>query len=281
MGEGDETFRVVACSSCGFSFLSNPPADTLSRYSASYFAQPVASRLLKRLAQNILLHEARRLSRLVPGASRILEIGPGHGQFLDALVRVHPHAELWGFDISREARLEGKADSRVGIRFAPSLGEAGFHRGQFDLIVMRHVLEDVPNLRSFLGELQEVGSDSCALYAKVPNRASLAARAFGRYWYGYDFPRHNFYFTPRHLTRLLNEVGFEVGRARHESDAVDWAGSLRFLSSALLSPRGAGGSHLARVLFLAARVGFLPLGLATRLTRSSSRIWVVARNAAG
>jgi hypothetical protein len=189
---------------------------------------------------------------------------------------MYPTARLSGFDISSEARLEGRLDSRIHLRFAPSLRAAGFQSGQFDLIVMRHVLEHVPDLWSFLVDIRDLGSDSCVLYVRVPNRASLAARVFGRYWYGLDFPRHLYYFTPRHLGHILRGSGFEGVAWRHEIDAIDWAGSLRFLITGVLgAPIGRSG--LASALLLAARIGFLPVGMASHLLRRSSRIWTLAR----
>ena len=278
LGDSSETFRAVTCMACGFSFLEHRPDDLSRYYPDRYFGATAlgSARGLSWMARWLVQHEASALERLVPAAKNILEIGPGNGGFLNALAEAFPRAQLRGFDISQGAMLEKKLQPRIAVRYAPELSEAGFAPGQFDLIVMRHVLEHVPGVRAFLGQLRLLGADACALYVKVPNLSSLAARVFGRYWYGLDFPRHLSYFTPQHLIRLLEEGGFRPEQVNHDNDAIDWAGSLRFLLAGAFGIPFLGGKPVLG-LFLGVRIGLLPLGTLARLLRRSSRIWVLAR----
>ncbi len=278
LGEDATTFGAVKCAVCGFSFIERIPDDLPRRYSRGYFAAPQAMPpWTARIANILTTREARRLASRVPTASSILEIGPGHGYFLSRLALAYPTARVWGFDITSEARLDAALDSRISLRYARSLPDAAFEEKQFDLIVMRHVLEHVPDLRVFLAEVRRIGSPACTVYVKVPNRASWAARAFGSYWYGLDFPRHLSYFRPEDLSRLLNDGGFTVTVSGHETDAVDWIGSIRFwLTGHGLS---CGTSRLPSLILLAVRAALLPLAALARLCRASSRIWVLARRA--
>jgi len=278
VGKDNATFRAVRCPVCGFAFLECHPKDLSTYYSRRYFlAGQAAMPAAVHVSRFLLAREAHRVAKDVPSASRILEIGPGHGYFLNALAAAYPQARLWGFDITQEARLERTLSPRISVRYARDLREAEFDEKQFDLIVMRHALEHVPHLRAFLEEVGRVGAECSTLYVKVPNRASWAARVFGPYWNGMDFPRHLYYFTPKELGRLLSDVDFRRLRVGHEGDAIDWVGSTRFWLTAHGITCTGRWKRLSEMLFLGIRVGLLPLGLAARARRASSRIWILAQ----
>ena len=277
LGNRDERFRALRCAACGFAFLESPPRDLARYYPASYFSAIVeSSPYLGWIRKAIANREARRLHRLVPGASSVLEIGPGRGDFLLALREACPGTAIRGFDITAEAGLASVVASDIAVSYAATLEGAQFGDGDFDLVVMRHVLEHVPHLAGFLREIRRVCKPAGVLYIKVPNRSSWAAGFFGRYWNGLDFPRHLRYFSTSDLTTVLERSGFRVLRAGHETDAIDWVGSLRFLAADRLQIPVRGGPAWALV-FLGIRVLLLPLALLAQLRRRSSRIWMLAR----
>jgi len=277
LGNRKERFRTIQCTSCGFEFLESPPEDLPRYYPAKYFssvgeAPPGLGWMRKAIAGR----EARRLHHLVPQAESVLEVGPGQGGFLLALRDAYPGAVIRGFDVTTEAGLDRLIAPDISVSYAASLIGARFGDGDFDLIVMRHVLEHVPDLALFLREIRRVCSVDGTLYVKVPNRSSWAARLFGRYWSGLDFPRHLRYFAVSDLTTALERAGFQVVRADHETDAIDWVGSLRFICADRLRIPFRGGRAWA-VIFLGIRVLLLPASLLARLLKRSSRIWVLAR----
>ena len=281
LGNRDERFRAVRCTSCGFAFLESPPDDPSCYYPARYFssvgeANPGLGWMMKALADR----EARWLHRRVPVAASILEVGPGMGTFLLALRGAYRGSRIRGFDVTTEAGLAKLVAPDIRVTCATSLGAAGFGDGEFDLVVMRHVLEHVPDLAGFLREIRRVSRPGGTLYVKVPNRASWAARLFGRYWYGLDFPRHLRYLSVADLASVLGGAGLRLTRAGHEMDAVDWVGSLRFLCADRLGiPVRAGPAF--GLAFLGLRILLLPLALLARAVRRSSRVWVLARKEGG
>jgi SAM-dependent methyltransferase len=281
LGSQEAWFHALQCANCGFQFLDSPPEDLTRYYPARYFSMvgetPPGLAWIKKALDR---HEARGLCRLVPRARSVLEIGPGHGAFLLALRDAYPGAVIRGFDVTTEAGLERRIAPDISVSYAAGLEHAGFADGEFDLIVMRHVLEHVPDLARFLWEIRRVCGAQGALYVKVPNRSSWPARLFGRYWNGLDFPRHLRYFRVSDLAVALRGAGFEVSRAGHEADAVDWVGSLRFLCADRLKIP-VRGSQAWALLFLGIRVLGLPVSLLTRLCSRSSRVWVLARKEGG
>jgi SAM-dependent methyltransferase len=89
-------------------------------------------------------------------SSRILEIGCGKGAFLDQL-RQDGH-DAWGVDPA----YEGEAPYIVKAPFEPGLGIRG------DAIVMRHVLEHIPQPLAFLDSVRQANGDQGTIYIEVP-----------------------------------------------------------------------------------------------------------------
>lgn len=276
LGNREERFRALRCVSCGYAFLESPPPDLSPYYPARYFSSVgEASPGLGWMRAALAGREASWLRRRAPGATSILEVGPGTGTFLLALRDAYRGSRIQGFDVTAEAGLAKLIAPDIRVAYATSLGAAGFGDGEFDLVVMRHVLEHVPDLAAFLRELRRVTRPGGMLYVKVPNRSSWAARLFGRYWVGLDFPRHLRYLCVPDLASMLGKAGFRLVRAGHEMDSVDWVGSLRFLCADRLGlPVRAG--PVAGLGFLGVRILLLPLALLARAARRSSRVWVLA-----
>jgi SAM-dependent methyltransferase len=277
VGETDTLFRAVQCTNCGLVFLDRRGSAARPAYPSSYFLAGTCSLPgMEKAADLTLSREARKLSRIVPHARNILEVGPGRGQFLAALARAFPNAQIKGFDVGEAAGVIPSAE-RVRLCYGDDLSTAAFSDGQFDLIVMRHVLEHVPAVRGFLCEVSRISADGCVLYLKVPNIESYAAQIFGRHWYGFDFPRHLYYFSPENLKRILDGGSFRNVAIGHENDAIDWAGSIRFLLADWGIGRRGMASTLVRLALLGLRALLYPLGAVAAAGHASSRIWMVAR----
>jgi len=277
LGSREERFRALRCASCGFAFLESPPGDLSRYYPARYFSSVgEAPPGLKWMKKAVADREARWLHRRVPDAVSILEVGPGMGTFLLALRDAFGGSHIQGFDVTAEAGLAKLIAPDIRVTYATTLGAAGFEEGEFDLVVLRHVLEHVPDLAGFLREIRRVSRPDSTLYVKVPNRSSWAAQLFGRYWNGLDFPRHLRYLSVPDLASVLGKAGFRPIRTGHETDAIDWMGSLRLLCADRLGiPMRAG--PVFGLGFLGVRILLLPLALLTRTFRRSSRVWVLAR----
>jgi len=87
---------------------------------------------------------------------RILEIGCGKGAFLDQL-RQSGH-DAWGIDPA----YEGDAPYIIKAEFEPGLGIRG------EAIVMRHVLEHIPQPLTFLETVRQANDSQGMIYIEVP-----------------------------------------------------------------------------------------------------------------
>ncbi len=134
---------------------------------------------------------------------RALDIGCATGDFSVELKR---HAstvklDLYGIEMSEKA-----------VRFAQEENQLYAKQGElltvdfgveFDLITMWHVLEHVLRLNETLEKLHRVLKPNGLLVVAMPNPDSWDARHYGKFWNGYDAPRHLYHFTPKVFANLL------------------------------------------------------------------------------
>lgn len=139
--------------------------------------------------------------------ARILEIGPGLGETADLLVRVLGYTQYSAVDISSDiVRLHALRPELNIQQVEDPAAHLDTSAGQYDLIIMLHVLEHVPRhlvvplLRSAHLALRERGE----ILVEVPNVANMfigTSYAFG------DFT-HETAFTSTSLREVLGSAGF-------------------------------------------------------------------------
>lgn len=105
----------------------------------------------------------------------------------------------------------------VHIRLAEHLAEAAYPESHFQLVVLWHVLEHLPDLRGALTEIHRVLTPGGRLVVAVPNFSSLQAEWSGADWFHLDPPRHLFHIPAVALRQLLESCGFEVRSEHHFS----------------------------------------------------------------
>ncbi|MEW5802551.1 MAG: class I SAM-dependent methyltransferase [bacterium] len=140
---------------------------------------------------------------------RALDIGCGRGQSLKILQK--NGYESYGTELSPfSARA---AASIPGVRiFTQGLLDCHFPNRFFDLVIVWHVLEHLPNPAEVLREIFRILTPGGVLLLCVPNIESIQARLAGSNWFHLDLPRHLYQYNPFALTRLLTSVGFCISR---------------------------------------------------------------------
>jgi 2-polyprenyl-3-methyl-5-hydroxy-6-metoxy-1,4-benzoquinol methylase len=156
---------------------------------------------------------ARLLTRgLRPGA-RVLDVGCGRGVLLTALA--DQGFEAHGVEVS-EAACSG-TDPRAHIRIAARLAEARYDAGQFDAVILWHVLEHLRDPRETLEEARRILRPGGRLAIAVPNFESLQATWAKEHWFHLDPPRHLFHFPLPALRALVVRAGFTPRSEHHLS----------------------------------------------------------------
>lgn len=271
-----QVYSLRECARCGLVYLSprpDTPEELAAIYPPSYESYVGAGQgllmLMRRAAWRPELREI--LARTGP-ESRILELGSATGEFL-AELRRRGRPNLVGLELSADAARIARERHGLDVR-ADDLEGARLPEESFDLVVMRHVLEHLPDPRATLSVIARLLRPGGACIFTIPNVDSHTARIFGADWYGYDVPRHFYLFPRRTLGTMLKVVGLGVERVVYVAAPNVWIGSLRFR----LAARGRGRlARLFRYQNPLAVAALAPLGLASALLRSSGVIRVIAR----
>ena len=217
-------YSISRCCECQFIFLSvRPDEESLSRcYVNQYYTQlekrhAFLANLLFRLRFKFRLSRLNLVLNKIP--TSVLEIGYGDGKFLGFLKK--EWGELCKF---------------IGIDFQrPQLGVSNteditFIEGDFtkinidqtfDIILMYDVLEHIPNPLNTLKKLSKKLNPEGLLIGQVPNWESTWRKAFPKHWSGLQIPRHQSFFEPKSIEKILNSCGLKLTSLKKVFDPGD------------------------------------------------------------
>jgi SAM-dependent methyltransferase len=274
MRTSSHTYRLAECRSCGLIYLNPRPYewDIPRYYPASY--EPFSRRRLSERARSWLHRRSvRELQHLVGPPNRVLDIGCGTGELLRT-IRASGNSNVFGIEpspqASKIAREEFGLDVRTGTLESQYLGDSSV-----DTVLLSHVLEHLPSPRKTLNEIERVLKPGGSVVIWVPNARSLPARLLGRYWMGWDVPRHLYAFGPGSLRAYIGGANLISGEVFHERHAIEWAWGLRlYARERFRSPRLDALLAAAHPVIAGA---FTPLGMLSAALNQAGRIRIIAR----
>lgn len=220
------TFDLVRCGGCGHRYLNPRPSDAslAALYPDHYapFDQRGLSARVKRVQRRRLI---RRLWPVLGSPARILDLGCGTGELL-ASVRALGNPNVTGIEPSETAADLARRRYGLDVRTG-SLEAAALPNATFDVVLMSHSIEHLPSPGSTLEEIRRVTTGNAHLLLWLPNVDSWGAMVLRQNWIGYDAPRHLHMFSPRTLSRLLEQHGFAVDAVEHEAIGLEWSWGIR------------------------------------------------------
>ncbi len=223
------TYAFRRCLACNQIFLSPRPIeeDLVRCYPAEYHGyQTLAiSRLYDFLSHLQMRRRYARYKALLPEKARILDVGCGDGYIMQAMEKLSPSWELYGVEFNDEVAKKG-IDQGLNI-VAGTLETADLPLGTFDLLIMNHLIEHLPDPVRTLKRAHQLLKPGGFIIGEVPNFDSLDRRLAGRFWGGHHTPRHLFQFVPTTLTQLFRTVGLDTVKISPELHTGHWAGSVQ------------------------------------------------------
>lgn len=203
-------FRFVRCRECGH-YYQNPqpePSDLLDRYDEEYRDYEIEndanflSLMLQGLADVSFFQRLAQRST----APSLLDIGCATGSLLEHAKGLG--VQVQGVEVCVPAAHYGIEHRGVPIEVG-TLDDVDFADAGFDAIHFSHVIEHVPDPRSFLERVHLLLRPGGLGVVVTPNTSGLQARLFKERWRS-AIADHVHLFSRRNLTRLLTECGFRI-----------------------------------------------------------------------
>jgi SAM-dependent methyltransferase len=247
-----EKFSYSECATCFSLQILEVPKDLSQYYPRDYIGSPPAQRattahshipkgirlFLRQQRVRYILDGKNLLGRLVAkvgrdyfgydwswfriaGAgpnSRILDVGCGPGYLLRSLQN-QGFINLTGHDLFQKWRLEG-----LTILQGP-LSEVV---GAFDLIMLHHSLEHMPDPLAALKNVKRLCAPRGAILIRIPVAGCLAWKEYGIDWYQIDAPRHLVVPSRRGMEILAERAGLRLFRVDFDSDETQFCCSEQY-----------------------------------------------------
>jgi len=208
-------FSVLHCNHCSLRFTSPAPnQDEIGQYYK--FNDYISHTDTKEGWMNQLYHFVRSKtladktnwvqSLFIGHKGHLLDIGAGTGAFAHAMQQ-----KAWkvtGLEPDAITRDKAFEIHQLHLQSTDVIFDLPDH--EFEVITMWHVLEHVHKLKPYLNQCFKSLKYNGRLIIAVPNYTSFDARHYKKYWAAYDLPRHLYHFSPKSMSILLNEMGFEI-----------------------------------------------------------------------
>lgn len=243
-----EEFKYLECAQCGTLRIARIPRELGRYYTGGYYSftpPPVHGAVkgwLRRMRNRGAIRgdraAGRLLSRFMPypergvgdwvrrsgigPESRILDVGCGAGLLLVDLADAG-FRELLGIDpyLPETVRYANGVEVR-----RETLEDV---RGEFDLVMLHHVLEHVASPVELLrGVARRLAPGGTAL-VRLPTVSSEAWERYREQWVQLDPPRHLFVPSRRGMEALVERAGLSIREARDDSTDFQFTGSEGYL----------------------------------------------------
>jgi len=208
-----ETFVIVSCETCDFTFTNpRPKEEDLGEYYKSdmYISHTNNTKgLFNWMYQTVRKYAIGTKVNLLKKTSQNknhLDIGCGTGEFLNACQKAGYNTN--GIEPSETAREQAIKNFNLSVSKNTNLDQ--FQKGEFDSISMWHVLEHVPNLNETIEGFSQVLSENGKVIIAVPNHKSWDSSHYKEFWAAWDAPIHLWHFSKDSIEKLFNKHNFKL-----------------------------------------------------------------------
>ena len=155
--------------------------------------------------RKINLHSKIKLITKYSGVKKnVLDYGSGGGHFLSALEKKGYNA--FGFEPFFHTPAKNVFNNIESLK--------GVGENFFSVITMWHTLEHVNSYNKTLALLQKLLKPGGVLIIACPNHFSYDSLHYGKYWAGYDVPRHLWHFSKKGLITVFSNANFSLTKTK-------------------------------------------------------------------
>ncbi len=140
---------------------------------------------------------------------RLLEIGSGMGHLVGQL---EDSFETFGMDLNHWAVKASKDVVDHTALQTASAEDIPFACDAFDVVIIKHIVEHLPNPEKAIAELGRVTAPGGILILATPNLDSLLKPWKGEKWIGYQDPTHISLREPAEWLEMMRNAGFSLKR---------------------------------------------------------------------
>jgi len=205
-------YRVRKCLDCSFLFLDEIKSEQELEefYSENYFMASYARNetdLVSAAKKQTILSEAAEYAKLIrnynPQAVSVVEIGCSWGYLLYNLQNFEYSVK--GYELSKTTANAGR--EQLGLDITSGFFEAQID--QFDVLILRHVLEHVPDPQDILSKIYDSLTKGGLFILEGPNLDSISSKLFGQNVSWVAPPEHVSFPNFRSLVIAGEKLGFK------------------------------------------------------------------------
>ncbi len=203
--------QIVRCNRCGLIYVNPRPGLDLNVIRARGVPEEALVGRVEKERLQVDDHAVTRryLGDLFPQRGKLLEVGSGFGYLLDYFKK-----DKWDV-VGIEPWQDGCRYSRdvLGIEaMASTLEEANLEGSSYDVVLMMHVIEHVPNPLETLREAWRILKPDGCLVLETPRSDTLTHKLFGKRERNISIDGHIYFFSTGTLARICRMAGFEIRR---------------------------------------------------------------------
>ena len=136
--------------------------------------------------------------------SKILDYGCGSGEFVKFLRSNSVNA--YGYDPNMKPNADDPANNLTD--------KQNWKKQNYEIIFLWHVLEHTHNPFDLIESLKKHLNKNGKIFIAIPNFKSYDSKHYGKYWAGYDLPRHLWHFSRKSIFKIAAQNNFEIIRER-------------------------------------------------------------------
>ncbi len=136
--------------------------------------------------------------------SKVLDYGCGSGEFVKYLRGKSINA--YGYDPNIKFNCD---DLPNYLTHTDS-----WKRQKYEIIFLWHVLEHTHNPFDLIESLKKHLNKNGKIYIAIPNFKSYDSKYYGKYWAGYDLPRHLWHFSRKSIYLLAKKNNFKIKKEK-------------------------------------------------------------------